>query len=278
MCVCYSYTNKHTDTNISTPKTVTLKNHSFTNKLVNRKQIFYTTICIMFIILAVHFTLQNVEATKQPTLRYNILAIVYSEGCQTMMNHNINSSCPTLNKIWKYDTSNHIISGNMTLKNGKFIRSNPAVKNHYLWYTSPKTIVCVDCKLPLDRPDVFKTIFIEPSSFSFINKTFTLKNTNAWATYSNRYVSPDCLSSTIGYSDLLLNDTINYMLSNCTITKISNNQTNYIKNTPFQFNNPFSTLHYEKQISDMKKNGMGNCITIKCNTKDPYSKSNWNKK
>ena len=238
------------------------------------------------IILAVHFN--YVQADNQTTLRYHILAVEYSEGCQTMINHNLTSSCPVLNQIWKYDTSNKYISGNIILSHGKYIRSNPQIKNDYLWYNDSKTIVCVDCNLPLDKPDVFQTIFIEPSSFVYINKTQTLNNTNTWTSFSNRYVSPDCISSTIGYSDFLLNDTINYMLSNCTITNIHNNQTNFIKQTPFQYNNPFSSLHMQTYLKELMHGhdffngnhtlgglGIGNCINIKCDYKDPYRNPKW---
>jgi hypothetical protein len=270
------YMTMHASTNTKT-NIVTLFNHTFTNQLVINRRLITQTLIVLCAILLIHYLSSSAEATNVPTLKYNILAVEYSEGCETMLTHHINTTCPTLDKIWKYDTSNKLISGKLLLSNGIFSRTNPEVKNHYLWYVTPKTIICVDCNLPLDQPDIFKTIFIEPSSFTFINKTYTLNNTNAYSIFSNRFVSENCMSATIGYSDSLLNDTINYMLSNCTITHIKNTQTNYIKNTPFQYANPFSTLHYQKQVQDLKKSGLNNCLIDKCNIINPYAKTGWTK-
>lgn len=232
----------------------------------------------------IHF-FPDSQATNQSTTRYPILGIEFSESCSKILQYNINSSCPQLSQLTKYDTSNQKVSGQFILYHGKIIRTNPEFKNHWLYYTNET--VCVYCDLDLAQPDLFKTIFIEPSSFTFINKADNSTNYK-YISYSERYVSEDCSTATIAYSDKLLNDTISYMLSNCTKTNIQTNQTNTLKEIPFSYDNPFSSLLLKNYLNEIMhghnyfegnhtQGGLGpeNCITHKCNFTDIYKKPGW---
>ena len=86
-----------------------------------------------------------------------------------------------------------------------------------------------------------------------------------------------CNTATIAYSDKLLNDTIQWMKSGCTITKYNQTKTYKLNNTPWSWNNPYSSLHYVDPLSKMFKGwhpgsngtvlngiGLGNCITHYC--------------
>jgi hypothetical protein len=241
---------------------------------VDRK-LFLSIIPIFIILFAIHFS--NVEA-RQTTTHYPVLVVAYSEVCQKMITYHIKSSCEPLSNLIKYDTSNQKVSGKFIILNDTVIRTNPQLKNHWLYYQ--KQIVCVACNVPLDKPDLFSVIFIEPGDF-----TYTYKNDNAtkntYKSYKDRFTTPDCITTMIGSKtnfDYLLNDTIHYVLSGCKITAVNVNQTNTIKSIPFTFDNPFSSLHYKNQIQNIKKNGLPNCFIQKCDIKDPYKKSNWNKK
>src|SRR5690242_18613372 len=204
-------------------------------------QVFLLTISFLLAaILGVHTSIPNAEATNQNTTKYKILAVEYSQSCETVLTHGFNSTCPTLDKIWKYDTSNKNISGKLVWDGKEFLRSSPQVKNHYVWYD--KMAVCVGCNVPLNNPDLFPVIFIEPSGFEYISKDQEIKNSHKITTYSNPYISPDCLTATVGYTDFLLNDTIHYMLNNCIGQHFLNNQTKNIKDTSFDFSNPYSSL------------------------------------
>lgn len=237
---------------------------------MSRKNLVIPTILLAAIFTA-HLFLPNVEAVS--TTKYNILAVEYSESCQRMLDHGDNSTCPTLDKIWKYDTSNKNISGKLVWDGKEFLRSNPQVKNHYIWYDTIQ--VCVACNVPLGNPDLFKTIFIEPSGFTYITKDQEVKNSHIITTFTNPYISPDCMTATVGYSDFLLNDTIHYMLNNCIGQHFINNQTKTVKETPPDYKNSIS--YKQKAYTDSAlKSSKGNCITKKCDTpKDPFKKKAW---
>lgn len=254
---------------------------------MNHKTVLLSIIFVFTFILVVHLS-NSYETTA--TAKYKILAVEYSEGCQRMIENHMNNTCGNASQIIKSDTSNQKISGYFYSKDGIIQRTNPQVKNHFMFYDySNKTIVCVFCSLAgISGPDMIQTIFIDPSSFTYINKTETINNTNSFTTFSNRYVSPDCIDSTIEYSDMMLNDTISYMLSNCTKTFIHTNQTQTIKPIQFNFNNPFSSLHLKSYLEEIMKGhnffngnhtqgglGPSNCITHKCKFLDPYKKPGW---
>src|SRR5690349_15311121 len=145
---------------------------------------------VFVIIILVHLP-NNAEAKNQPTLKYKILAIEYSEGCQTTITHHINSTCPNLSKMIKYDTSNKNISGKFNITNGEITREKPEVKNHFMFYNFLKnTTVCVDCSLNgINGPDMIQIIFIGPTDFTYIDKDQTLKNTNNFITHNHVYIS-----------------------------------------------------------------------------------------
>ena len=240
------------------------------------KRLAISILPIFFVLLLAH--IPSIEA-RQTTTHYPVLVIEYNQVCQTLITHHINSTCPHLSVLKKYDTSDKHVSGKFIKQGDDFIRTQPQLKNHWLYYQ--KQIVCVVCEVPLDKPDLFSVIFIKPSGF-----VYTLQNDNvtkgSYKFYKDRYSTPDCITTTIGSDknfEFLLNDTIHYVLSGCKITSLNINQTSSIKNDiPIQYDNPFSTLHYKKQVDDMKKNGIPNCITIKCTpNKDPYAKKGWTK-
>lgn len=292
VCVSTVQIKKQIDTNTSslgTKSIAILKTYYYTSLGVNRKSVLFT-IPLLIVLLAIHFTFPNINATNQPTTHYKILVVAYSETCQRLIDNHINNTCPALPVIAKYDTSNQNISGKFIIKNGVEIRTNPQFKNHWLWYDN--WIVCVLCQVPLDKPDLFTVIFLNPDGFNYISKSDDVKN-NSYQSYKNRYVTPDCITATIGSKDnfeALFNDTIHYMLSGCTITHYITNQTNTLKITPFQHNNPFSTLLMQSYLKTIMHGtydntnhtsggkGPSNCITSKCDFKDPYSKPGWNKK
>lgn len=241
-----------------------------------------TPLLAAMLILAVHFIPAYADVYSGHTtiksypnnMKSNILAVEYSQACQTMLDHNATTSCPTLDKIWKYDTTNTQISGKLSLKDGVYYRTIPQVRNHYIWYGN--MTVCVACSVPL-YGHIVQELFIAPSDFTYVDKDQQLKNAINYTIHTNPYISPDCQSATVGYTDLILADTIHYMLNQCVGTHLQNNQTKPLKQTPFDFNNPYSTLKYQKFIQQMKSVKVQNCINFKCNQTDPYKNKNWGK-
>lgn len=247
---------------------------------MDSKSILITTISLSFIILAVHFS----NAYAVDTLKYPLIMILPSETCQKIIQNHAKSDCPTDDLLMKYDTSNQYISGHFVKINGTTIREKPLVKNHYIWYNGTgKITVCVDCEGDYFNPDLFQTIIIEPHGFTFIDKYANATN-NKWNSNSDRNMQ-GCSTATIAYSDSLLNDTIQYLKSGCTKTSFNGTKTYLIPDQPWQWNNPYSTLHqitYLKSIlhnhtynNNMTSGGTGPSLCINgktCNFVDPYQK------
>jgi len=219
--------------------------------------------CLIAIAILMVFMVTNqANASNQNSTRYNILAVEYSQGCTTMIKNNIISDCPPLIKIYKYDTTNKNISGKFVIVKDKMIREKPEITNHYMFYKN--MVVCIDCKIDLFHPDLVKTIFLEPTNFIYTNKNEVVTK-NTFTTYTDRYVSEDCSTSTIAYSDRMLNDTINYMLSGCTKTSLHLNQTNNVPYHPPDYKDSI-WYKYKAWLDTIKQLHNQNCIFKKCVT------------
>lgn len=211
------------------------------------------------------FLFHQASATSEVE-KYPIIMVIPSESCQKVIKYHMKSDCPTDDMLIKYDTSNQLISGHFITKDGITVRTNPEVKNHWVWYKNET--VCVDCTGDFMNPDLYKMIIIEPHGFTFIDK-YALVPNHQWNSYSDRHMA-GCNTATIAYSDSLLNDTIHYMESNCTITKFNSTKINVIPSQPWDFDNPYSSLHYKSTIDLIKKVSIGNCIngcTVTTSTK-----------
>jgi len=221
--------------------------------------------------------LPNAEATNQKTLHYNIIIVSLSESCIRINEQGPNHSCPKLNSLVSFDTSNQLISGKFDHSGNAWVRLPPEVKNHYLFYQYlNKTVVCVDCYYPGKLTDAFQTITIEPNGFVWVNP-LEQKNNGQILTHHDRYVSENCKTASISFTPFILNDTISYMQSGCKITHYNNNNTSTLKDTPFEMKNPFSSLIYKHMINDFKKQRLGDCIHHKClELPNLYKKPNWN--
>jgi hypothetical protein len=251
---------------------------------VNLKTIIVVSTPLLIVFLVgVHsayadVNLGKIVITPIPLTKFNILAVEYSTGCSTALKHNVTTSCPTLDKIWKYDTSNTKISGKLLLSNGVFSRSEPQVKNHFQWYGGMPMVVCIDCKVDLARPGIVKTIYLESSDFIYIDKTQEVKNSHTVYSYQKRSVTPDCYSATIAYNDTLLSDTIKYLLSNCSITSFNGTMSSSIKQTPSDFKDCISCNQKAYDDASLKIVKAQNCIIHICKTPtDPFKKAAWGK-
>jgi hypothetical protein len=162
-------------------------------------------------------------------------------------------------------------------------------------------VVCVYCTGNYLTTDLYKTIILgQADNFSYAPKifrtgTYTVNQFNATSgsfktlvypsneidtgltILSNRQIDKQCNTATISYSDFLLNDTINYMKSGCKVTHFNKTMTSKVPNTPWNYNNPYSTLHYIAALKEitggygifgtnqtMGGHGLGNCQTQHC--------------
>jgi hypothetical protein len=230
--------------------------------------------------------------------QYNIIMIIPSELCTRAIEHHVKTDCPTLHSLMKYDNSNQHISGYFypNILDNTWSRSDPQVKNHWQYYGyTNHTIVCVYCTGNYLTTDLYKTIILEPVSFEYAPHNFTSEPYNVpeynstygnftnvlyqqneidagLTTFLNRQVT-GCNTATIAYSDLLLNDTIKYLESGCTKTNYNMTNTQKVPNSPWEYSNPFSSLHYLSALKQMTDgygiygyngtkggHGPGNCI------------------
>ena len=216
-----------------------------------------------------------------------VLLVSLSQTCE-ILNKNGMKGCPSVQDLIPYDTSNQLVSGKFINHDGIYTRTAPQMKNNWMAYSySNKTVVCVECYFDITSADKAQQIIVQPSSFSYINKT-EVENGNSWYNYDNRFMQ-GCDVATIGNIPGLLNDTIHFMLHNCSGTTTSyNNITNHTRiYQPFNYNNPYSTLHQDLYLKNIFHDhlsyngnhtsggiGPGNCITHYCPpVKNPYA--NW---
>ena len=215
-----------------------------------------------------------------------LLVVSYSQTCENMIKNNI-SGCPTLQSMVQYDTSNQLISGKLLIQGDHYIRTNPQVKNHWLWYEGKtKTSVCIECIMDIASSQESQNIIIQPTSYSFADKNQNIV-TNKLSYLNDRFMQ-GCDVATISSKQGLLEDTIHYMLSGCTTTHFNGNVTNTVHVAPWQYDNPYSTLHQSSYLKNILNNhsitntnktsggyGPSDCIRHTCSFKDPYSKAGW---
>ena len=212
-----------------------------------------------------------------------LLIVSYSQTCENMVKNHI-SGCPTMESMVPYDTSNQYISGKLIKQGNETIRTNPQVKNHWLWYDGKKTTsVCIDCKMDIASSQKSQNIIIEPTSYSFADKNNNIVTTKL--SYQNDRYMQGCDTATISNIPNLLNDTIHYMLSGCITTNFSGNVTKSVHVSAWDYDNPFSTLHQSSYLTNIMHGhlyyngnktlgglGPNDCIRHQCSFIDPYKK------
>ena len=221
------------------------------------------------------------------THKYNMISLMLSETCQRMNEHNI-SGCPHISELIVFDTSNQAISGKFIQNGSDYTRTSPQIKNHYLWYGTNRTneIICLDCEVDAKMSQTTQQVIIEPHDFVWTDKFNTLHDgSRIFVQFHGRYMQ-GCDTATIPYDFQLLTDTIYYMRMNCDskYTTFNATQTYELPSTPFNYDNPFSTLHQDSYLKDITGHksfggnhtggglGPSNCITNKCDYHDPYHK------
>lgn len=222
------------------------------------------------------------------TKHTSMLYIVYSQTCENMIKGNV-SGCMPLEDIIPFDTSNQHVSGKFVKHNGVTIREKPQLKNNWLYYTykTGKTI-CVECVADITTMQQSQQIILEPTDFNFVDKNANSTN-GTWTSYNSRYMQ-GCDVATIANIPRLLNDTIQYMLNGCKSTSFVSSSNHVIKDTPFSFNNPYSSLKIDSYLEKIFHNhkffssynatnngglGPSNCITHQCSFTDPNKKAGY---
>jgi len=210
------------------------------------------------------------------TAKLPVLLISLSNTCEILNKNNL-KGCPPISELMVYDTSNKMASGKFVIHDGLYSRTQPQMKNNWLAYSySKNTIICVECYFDVTATEKSRQIIIQPNSFTYVNKTET-ESKNTWYNFDNRYMQ-GCDIATIANIPGLLQDTINFMLHNCTANSTSfKGVTNHTRTLhPFTFDNPYSSLvmasHYKTILqghylfSNKTSGGIGpsDCIRHTC--------------
>lgn len=228
---------------------------------------------VLVLIVAAFTFIPGIKAENQ---KYNLILVLESEGCKRMLENNVTGSCPSIDQLIPFDTSNQAVSGKF-FKNDKGVweRENPHLKNSWLYYQYYNhKVVCVECNFNLFNPDLTSVVFIEPSDFVWIDKFESVGSNHTYSSFHGRYVTPDCLQATLAYSYNLMADTIYYINSGCTKTSFVNNMT---MNTPNHFVNYTSSDLYLRQqwLKNESSLKTKDCRVYNCDIKDPHSNPNW---
>lgn len=203
-----------------------------------------------------------------------LISVFLSDSCLKMIKNHIASNCPTYDKLRPVDNSNPLFDGQWI--NDTWYHRAPSLSNQYTFFTNHFIV-------ELDPNSGFAThsrsIIIQPNSFTYINPDDKISN-HTRVEYHDRFVTSCELANVASYPDFnqtlwLINDTINYFENGCTKTNFNGIVKQQMPDTPFSYNNPFSTLHYANLIKELKNNTITDCIHHKCNYKDPYANPNW---
>jgi hypothetical protein len=169
------------------------------------------------------------QAVKaKPTFQEaKFISIELGRTCLHYVQNNITYTCPTYKDLKSFDNSNEKVSGKFITEKGFYHRDTPQIKNHQLMYKANQTIVCVDCSFNVLNSG--QRIIIEPPHLKYIKRGDIFSNFTM-TMYEGRYVD-NCQTATIGWGDIPIEDTINYLKSGCTKTDFNEKKTIYLGKT-----------------------------------------------
>lgn len=189
--------------------------------------------------------LQYAEIDPQPSLNHlnKKIGIVLSKTCLTMIQNNIDSTCPTYKDLITLDSSITEISGKFTTdENGFFHRSEPLQKNSWRLYDFDEEIrIFVDP--PQGMAERIRTITLHPNFDTYLitndlsEGSFGSEGNYTRIVYHDRYID-NCKQATVNADkwQLLLADTIHYMRADCNPDHTSYQEREILNATKSEYN------------------------------------------
>lgn len=197
------------------------------------------------------------------------ISVKLSQVCETLLKYNMSNTCLDYKTLRIFDNTNPLYAGQW-VDSPWYHRLSPKVKNHENFNPNPWAIM-VDPNS--DFSSNSKLITVEDGSFSWINKDEGSIGGLSVKTHADRYVNADCNEALVAPDLNIIQDTIKYLESGCSVTSFNDTKITTQKEIPFSYDNPYSTLKFQTQVSKIKATGgLGDCIHKICNYKSPYSK------
>ena len=154
-----------------------------------------------------------------PNPSLKVIAVQLSKMCLYKAEKNLPSICPNYEDLVKYDTTNQkFIGGFVDMPYFHRAKSPVLLPSNSLKQLTDY-IVCVDC--PNDVLFKSKIITITNNKLVYTKDSDKKIVNNTRYEYIGRAIDEGCGSATIYYDDLLLNDTINYLKSDCKETSFN---------------------------------------------------------
>lgn len=197
-----------------------------------------------------------------------LIGIQLSDSCLKLIISNTTTNCPTYDKLKIFDNTNPIYDG--VWVETPYYHRLITKTNEYNFYTDHYVIM-------VDPNGDFTTharmIIIQPDHFTYINPDDVITN-HTRIEYHDRFVTACEFASVSPDIDLIF-DTIKYFENGCKYTSFNDTKKVQMNVTPFDYNNPFSTLYYTEYIHEIKTDNIGDCIHSKCKYTDPYKNPDW---
>ena len=187
----------------------------------------------------------------------NVVSIQLSNTCIAIVKSNDTKTCPTYEVLAPVDTTNQKKIGKFIETKGYFHREKPRLVNPSIYFQNNVTFtVCVDCPNDILRSSLQIIITHEP--FKWIKRSDNTITNNTRFEYVNRSME-GCQKATIYYSESLLNDTINYLKSNCKDTQFNEK---IVITKPYTKHDISTSkaYQYQKWLAEAKKLSAHNCL------------------
>ena len=220
-----------------------------------------------------------------PAIKSNLIGIQLSSTCFTYAKNNMSSTCFNYKDLIKFDNTDKYLAGKFTDK-PYFHRLPSPVKN--FWAFLDRGVVMVDPNN--DFTINAKMIIINPKNFTYIDPSEDQVNGTQNGKYHVGRLMNGCSEAQVASNYTLIKDTIIYMESGCTMTSYNNTKTIPLKQTPFIYINPYSSLRLDSYLKSIfhghqffssvnrtMAGGLGpsNCLTHHCTFTDPYAKQGY---
>ena len=179
------------------------------------------------------------------------IGIVPSESCKASVN------CTSMQELEKtYDNTNQYLSGKFDYdKFGNYGRQPSKFKNHWNFYKfTNQVLLVVDPDAKWTKNLNYK-ITIVPSEFVYFDRSNMTKKGNTLEQFHDRYVN-SCINAVVYYK--LLQDTLNYILSNCQVTEFNEKEIVYFPPIPINYSD-HKWYKYTEWLKQAKQDCKNRC-------------------